>query len=94
VLDLIDALEALGADADLVGASPASLDVDMRLLESMLRAQASRCVLIHPAEEEEEDPEEDEEEEGADDEDEDDEDADDEDADDVAPRKGPTPRGS
>jgi len=84
VLDVIDALEALGADADLAGASPASLDVDMRMLESMLRAEEGHNILIHPAEEEEV-PEEEEEDEDA---------VDDEDAEDVAPRKGPKPRGS
>lgn len=84
MIDVIDALEALGADADLAGVSPASLGVDMRQLESLLREQEKRCILIHPAEEEEEDPEEDENEEGADDEDEDD----------VVPPKGPKPRSS
>ena len=102
MFDVIDALEALGADADLVGASSVSLDAklrregaepalrsalleaDARKLETLLRAPMSRCILIHPAEEEEIPEEEDEE--GEDD--------GDEEEDEVESRKSPKPRPS
>ena len=85
MFDVIDALEVLGADADLVGASSVSLDAVLRReLETLLRAPMSRCILIHPAEEEEIPEEEDEE--GEDD--------GDEEEDEVESRKSPKPRPS
>lgn len=72
------------------GAEPALrsalLEGDVPRLQTLLRAPRSVCVLIHPAEEEEE-PEDEEEDEEAEDDLDDDED-------DVGSRKGPKPGGS